>query len=93
MAEARARQAEGGVGDVDAVDEHRRLRGVAARADDRAVADEAEAAALALHARREEGQLLPQDRQRVWAQSCVEAGQREPVDDVLSIGQLNADER
>src|ERR1043165_2013473 len=58
LAEARAGLAEGGVGDVDAVDEDRGLRGVAARADDRAVVDEAEAAALALHARREEGELL-----------------------------------
>ncbi len=52
------RQAEGLVGEVDAVDQDRLTGGVAAGADHRAVLDEAEAAALALDAGRDEGQPL-----------------------------------
>ena len=58
LAEANPGQAQGGVGQVDAVDQDRRLAGVAAGAHHRAVGDEAEAAALALHAGRDEGETL-----------------------------------
>ena len=58
LREAGARETEHGVGEVDAVHEDGRLAGVAAGADDGLVLDEPVAAALALHAGRQVGQLL-----------------------------------
>src|SRR5258706_4829682 len=56
LAEAGAGEAEGRVGEVDAVDEDGRLRGVTAGADDRTARHETESAALALDDGGEESQ-------------------------------------
>ncbi len=58
LAEPRAREAERGIGEVDAVHHDGGLARVAARADHGRIADEPVAAALALHAGRQEGQAL-----------------------------------
>src|SRR5258705_10232314 len=58
LTEARAREAQRRVGEIDAVDQDRRLRRVAARTDDRTALDEAERAALALHSWSEEAEVL-----------------------------------
>src|SRR5207253_243466 len=58
LAEAGAGETVHLVRHVHAVHQDRRLRRVAARADDRAAVDEAEAAALALHAGRDEREAL-----------------------------------